>query len=79
MSNICCSQEIAAGRLRLEMGLTPGDYRAFPDGRRFESPGGSSGFALEADGRLSGSLALSQKLTDTSVRSAVVSLALTRQ
>ena len=32
--NICCAQEVAAGRLRLEMGLTPGDYRVLADGPR---------------------------------------------
>ena len=32
--HICCAQEVAAGRLRLELGLTPGDYRARADGPR---------------------------------------------
>lgn len=32
--NICCAQEVAAGRLRLEMGLIPGDYRVLADGPR---------------------------------------------
>lgn len=32
--NICCTQEVAAGRLRLEMGLTAGDYRVLADGPR---------------------------------------------
>lgn len=32
--NICCAQEVAAGRLRLEMGITPGDYRSWADGPR---------------------------------------------
>jgi signal transduction histidine kinase/ActR/RegA family two-component response regulator len=32
--NICCVQEVAAGRLRLEMGITPGDYRLLADAPR---------------------------------------------
>jgi two-component system CheB/CheR fusion protein len=31
---ICCTQEVAAGRLRLDLGLTPGDYRVSADGPR---------------------------------------------
>jgi two-component system, chemotaxis family, CheB/CheR fusion protein len=33
-TDICCTQEVAAGRLRLETRLTPGDYRAKADGSR---------------------------------------------
>jgi two-component system CheB/CheR fusion protein len=32
--HICCAREVASGRLRLEMGLTPGDYRVWADGPR---------------------------------------------
>lgn len=32
--HICCGPEVAAGRLRLELGLTPGDYRVWADGPR---------------------------------------------
>jgi len=32
--HICCGPEVAAGRLRLEVGLTPGDYRVWADGPR---------------------------------------------
>ncbi len=32
--NICCAQEVAAGRLRLETELIPGDYRVLADGPR---------------------------------------------
>jgi two-component system CheB/CheR fusion protein len=32
--HICCAREVAAGRLRLELGLTPGDYRVWADGPR---------------------------------------------
>jgi two-component system CheB/CheR fusion protein len=32
--NICCAQEVAAGRLRLEMGVAAGDYRMLADGPR---------------------------------------------
>jgi two-component system, chemotaxis family, CheB/CheR fusion protein len=31
---ICCTPEVASGRLRLEMGLTPGDHRVWADGPR---------------------------------------------
>jgi len=32
--HICCGPEVAAGHLRLELGLTPGDYRVWADGPR---------------------------------------------
>jgi two-component system CheB/CheR fusion protein len=32
--HICCTREVAAGRLRLDLGLTPGDYRVWADGPR---------------------------------------------
>ena len=32
--DICCAQEVASGRLRLETGLAPGDYHARVDGPR---------------------------------------------
>jgi len=32
--HICCAQEVAAGRLRLDLGLTPADYRVWADGPR---------------------------------------------
>jgi two-component system CheB/CheR fusion protein len=32
--HICCAREVAVGRLRLELGLTPGDYRVWADGPR---------------------------------------------
>ena len=30
----CCSRDVAAGRIRLELGLTPGDYRIWADAPR---------------------------------------------
>jgi two-component system CheB/CheR fusion protein len=32
--HICCAPEVGSGRLRLEMGLTPGDHRVWADGPR---------------------------------------------
>jgi PAS domain S-box-containing protein len=32
--HICCAQEVAAGRLRLDLGLAPADYRVWADGPR---------------------------------------------
>src|SRR4029077_6080516 len=32
--HICCAQEVATGRLRLDLGLTPADYRVWADGPR---------------------------------------------
>ena len=32
--DICCSRDVAAGRIRLELGLAPGDYRLWADAPR---------------------------------------------